>query len=97
MSSIHLSPRTIKTGSRRLLLRFHVVIFIVAAAGGASLMILAMYNTVQLATDVNEQPSISTSSFDQETIERLNDLPLDTQRSDALVFPSGQRVDPFVE
>lgn len=77
------------------LYRFHIVIFVVTVLGGIAMVIFLLNQTLTAATEVDQYQTTSSSTFDVETIERLNQLN-DTPGQSEFRLPSG-RTNPFSE
>lgn len=77
--------------------RYHLVIFVVLVIGGMIIVMFMLNNTIQSSTDTNhiDETPVQTG-FDQETIEKLESLKMNSGASEPLKFPSG-RINPFVE
>lgn len=81
----------------RFLGRFHVVIFVVIVLGGLSVVILLLHSIISASNDPSGYtPSGISSSFDNATIERVEQLKTRTEESGELNLPPG-RNNPFVE
>jgi len=78
--------------------RYHVVLFSVVILGGLAFMVLSLNNIIILSTEAGADytPAGTTFSFDQETIERVNNLKSRDQAAEELDL-SGGRSNPFVE
>lgn len=78
--------------------RYNLVIFIAIIALALSVATLVLYSVVNKASGENSTPdsSLAPSSFDQETIDRINRLKTPDQPSDPLDFSQG-RINPFYE
>lgn len=78
--------------------RFHAVIFVVLVVGGLAVAVLILSDVVQSSTNTiqTSTDTISGSSFDQATIERIDKLKTSDDNAGELVLPPG-RINPFVE
>lgn len=77
--------------------RFHLVIFIVATVLILSVAVALLYRLVDKASGVNSTGSGgTTTSFDQETIDRIKELKTSDEPSEPLNLSEG-RIDPFNE
>lgn len=77
--------------------RFHVVIFVVVVLGGVAVSVFMLNSIVVRSTDPSEFSSQSSStSFDKETIKRIEDLKTRDQGGATLDLSKG-RTNPFVE
>lgn len=77
----------------RFLHRYHVILFVLTAVGG-----LALANFM-LNQAINEKPieppQAVSSSFDQETMDKIDQLNESSAQSTNFVLPSG-RINPFI-
>ena len=77
----------------RFLHRYHVILFVLTAVGG-----LALANFM-LNQAINEKPieppQAVSSSFDQETMDKIDQLNESSTQSTNFVLPSG-RINPFI-
>lgn len=91
---LNFSPQSFKKGIVAFLHRFHVIIFVIIVLGGLAVVILLLNNIVVRSGQQDGYTSdISTGSFDQATIKKIQDL---QNRSQAPI-PSSGRINPFVE
>ena len=79
----------------RLVYRFHVVLFVVTVVGGMAVVVFLLNNTITKATDTSQMMQPLPQKFDQETIDRLNQLHTSDSQTD-IQFPQG-RINPFTE
>lgn len=79
----------------RLLHRYHVVTFTLVVLGGMAVAVFLLNNILQVSSHPTEGSGIS-SSFDTDTIERVNELKSSTDAPQTMSFPTG-RINPFVE
>ncbi|MNR27861.1 hypothetical protein D3C85_1451540 [compost metagenome] len=79
----------------RLLHRYHVVTFTLVVLGGMAVAIFLLNNILQASSQPGEGSGIS-SSFDTDTINRVNELKSSTDAPETMSFPTG-RINPFVE
>ena len=88
---------TIKRSITTFLKRYHIVLFVVIVLGGLGSAVLLLNNTVNLSGESNGYISTANStSFDQATINRINQLKSPDQNNSALDLTKG-RTNPFVE
>jgi hypothetical protein len=91
---LNLSTQSIKKGIVAFLHRFHVMIFVIIVLGGLAVVILLLNNVVIRSGQKDGYTSdISTGSFDQATIKKIQDL----QNRSQSPIPSSGRINPFVE
>lgn len=91
-----LSLTGIKQGFAHVLGRYHIVIFVIVVLGGLAAAIFSLNNTLNASSkDTDYSPSLS-SSFDQQTIKRINQLKTTDESSSPLDLSHG-RTNPFVE
>lgn len=78
--------------------RFHVVLFVVLVFGSLAGAVLLLSQIVQSSTDTDDQKATSSlsTSFDQETIRRIEELNSQGEDSGDIQLPPG-RINPFVE
>lgn len=77
--------------------RFHLIIFVILVFGGLSVCVFVLYSIFQSSGDTTGyQSSASTSSFDDQTIEKLNQLK-DASSGNITDPPDTGRTNPFVE
>lgn len=79
----------------KLLIRFHVVIFVLIVVGGLAVVIFLLNQTIIRATDISSADQTMSSGFDRTTIEALGELSDDASEA-SLDVPSG-RINPFTE
>jgi hypothetical protein len=79
----------------RLLHRYHVVTFTLIVLGGMAVAIFLLNNILQTSSQPAQGSGIS-SSFDTDTINRVNELKSSTDAPQNMSFPTG-RINPFVE
>lgn len=92
-----LSLDQIKKSLSKFFKRYHLVIFVVVVIGGMIVVMFMLNNTIQSSSDttlINDTPT--NAGFDQETIDKLESLNMNSGNSQPLDFPSG-RINPFVE
>ena len=75
--------------------RYHVVIFTLTVIGGLALAIFFLNLTLNQSTLADEAGGVNTT-FDTETINRINQLQTREDANRELTFPEG-RINPFVE
>jgi hypothetical protein len=78
--------------------RYHVVLFAVIILGGLVFMVLSLNNIIVASSEAGADytPAGTTFSFDEKTIERINDLRSRDQAASQLDLSNG-RTNPFVE
>lgn len=77
--------------------RYHVVMFTVVVIGGLAIVMFMLNNTIQSSTDTNSVDAVPIQTgFDQDTIDKLDSLKMNSNASEQLQFPPG-RINPFVE
>lgn len=95
--AITLTPKKIKEAFFAFLHRFHVVVFVVLVLGGLVWVVLLLNLTVITSSEPNDYtPPTSTTTFDQDTIKRIEELKTRDQNAD-ISMPPGVRINPFVE
>lgn len=92
----NLSLVSIKQGLFRVLGRYHIVIFVVVVLGGLAVSIFLLNNTVNSSAEDTTYTSPLSSSFDQQTIERVEQLKTTNESLAPLDLTHG-RTNPFVE
>lgn len=94
---MEISLTTIKDKTSTFLHRYHAVIFTVIVAGGLILVIFLLNNIIaSSSTSTNYTPAGSDATFDEATIERVNQLKSSEEASEQLNL-SQRRINPFVE
>ena len=92
---ISLSP--MKKSITSFFARYHVVVFSVIVIGGLAAVILILSSIIQSSTQTTDySPKANNASFDEATIDRVNQLKSRDETAGELVFPDG-RINPFVE
>ena len=76
--------------------RFHVMLFVIVMLGGLATLIFFLNTVLANATDTTKTPLSSQESFDQATIQRIEELNTNSDNTADIKFPSG-RINPFVE
>ncbi len=78
--------------------RYHIMTFMLTAVIGVSLAVWSLYDIVlHSGNPVEEQTNAaSNSSFDNDTIDRLNNL-LQADSGEKYTLPTDQRTNPFIE
>ena len=93
-----ISPTLIKRTFGNILRRFHVIIFVTVVLGGLVVVVLLLNNIIITSGDpgdyvpANKNPS----SFDQATIDRIEQLKSRTDQGAPLDLSKG-RTNPFIE
>lgn len=82
----------------KLLRRYHVMLFTFLILGGVILMMYMINQIITASTDISQiqGQEQSTTPFDKQTIEQLEELDNNSKTSE-LNIPAGQRISPFVE
>lgn len=94
-TGITLSGHDIGRKISKLLYRFHFVIFVVIVVGSMAVAIFMLNQTINRAVDTSQMVHPIPERFDQETIDRLNELDTDGTQRD-IDLPDG-RINPFNE
>lgn len=77
--------------------RFHLVIFITVVMLILSVAVILLYSVAGKASGADSEPSsVTSSSFDQATIDRIKQLRSSSEPSESLNFSNG-RINPFHE
>lgn len=77
--------------------RFHVTTFVIVVLGGLVVIILLLNDTIITSGEPNDYtPKTTTTSFDQATMKRIEELKTRDQNTDITTQP-GVRTNPFVE
>jgi hypothetical protein len=77
--------------------RFHITIFIIILVCGLAFAVLTLNGVIQQSSDTNGYTSnLDNTSFDQSTIDRLNQLQTSDSGTSSIVLPAG-RINPFTE
>lgn len=78
--------------------RFHVTIFVILVIGGLVVVVLLLNNVIIRSSEQGNYipPSSAPSSFDQQTIDKIEQLKSRTDASTPLDLSKG-RINPFVE
>ncbi len=94
---LSISSSSIKRLFSQMLHRFHIIIFVVVVFGGLAIVILMLNNIIVKSGDTSGySPTSNSSTFDQTTIKRIEELKTTTQNSGDLDLSHG-RTNPFVE
>ena len=94
---INISPDSIKKATVTFLHRFHVMIFTLVVLVGLIFIVYLLYNIVISSGNTDGlTPQTTSTTFDQATIKRINELKSRDQSNDSLDFSQG-RTNPFVE
>jgi len=93
-----ISPTLIKRTLSNFLRRFHVIIFVMVVLGGLVVVVLLLNSIIITSGDPGDYvpPNKNPSSFDQTTIDRIEQLKSRTDSSAPLDLSKG-RTNPFVE
>lgn len=95
-ANFNLSIQSIKKTVVALLHRFHIVLFVIIILGGLAIVILLL-NDVVIRSGQSDgyTPDNSSTSFDQSTIKKIQELNTNGQTGTPL--PTGVRTNPFIE
>lgn len=83
----------------KVLNRFRATLFVIIVAGLLAVAILDL-NAIQIKASTPAEdytPSIADTSFDQATIDRIEELRVASDTSDDFTLPQGVRTNPFTE
>lgn len=95
--NVNLSLTAIRKTLTNFLERFHVVIFVVVILGGLTIVILLLNNVILTSSEAGDYvPDSNSASFDQATIDRIEQLKTRDEASDQLDLSHG-RTNPFAE
>lgn len=89
------SLQAISSKIRQFLWKYHFTLFLVFAAGGATLGIYSLLGVINLSAPTDNKLD-SKSTFDQATIDKVNKLSNSTDEQ-TFTLPTDQRTDPFLE
>lgn len=80
-----------------ILKRYHVIIYALCVIGALGAAVLALNSTVESSADSNGyQSTLNSSTFDQATIDRINELS-SSGSADAPIDLGNGRINPFNE
>lgn len=95
--NLNISLTAIKTALVAFLRRFHVTLFVLVVFGGLAIIVFMLNNVIVRSGDTSDYtPETPSATFDQATIERIEELKTRDQTEGNLVLPPG-RTNPFVE
>lgn len=95
--NMNLSLTAVKKSFAAFLRRFHVTLFVLVVFGGLAIVVFMLNSIIVRSTDTSGYtPETPSASFDQETIQRIEDLQTRDQSGNTLQLPSG-RTNPFIE
>lgn len=95
--NLAISPTAIKKSFFALLQRFHVTTFVIVVLGGLAVVVLLLNDTIITSSEPNDYtPKTTITTFDQNTIKRIEELKTRDQNPD-ISTPPGVRTNPFVE
>jgi hypothetical protein len=88
----------IKNSLSNFIRRFHVTIFVILVIGGLVVVVLLLNNVIIRSSEQGDYvpPSSAPSSFDETTIDKIEQLKSRTDASTPLDLSKG-RINPFVE
>lgn len=95
---MEISTTNIKKTIVHVLHRFHIMIFAIVVLGGMIAATLVLNSIIAKSTQTGDYtPSAANVNFDQDTIDRINQLKTRSESANAgLNLPAG-RTNPFVE
>lgn len=97
MKNVSLSLGPIKKAFTHFLRRFHVVLFVTVIFGCLALAILLLYTIILTSSEAKDYtPNTINTSFDEDTLKRVEELKTRDETGSEPTFPSG-RINPFVE
>ncbi|MDB5187080.1 MAG: hypothetical protein JWM07_552 [Candidatus Saccharibacteria bacterium] len=92
-----ISLTTIKSSLQHIIQRYHVLLFVLFILGGLVFVVLSLNSIIlSSSTSTDYTPSAATSTFDQQTIDRVNSLKSRDEAAAELNLTTG-RSNPFVE
>lgn len=95
--NINLSLDAIKKSLSTFLHRFHVTLFVLVVFGGLALVIFMLNGVIIRSTETSGYtPKTPNATFDQATIDRIEELQTRGQTNGGPTLPPG-RTNPFVE
>lgn len=93
---IEISLSSIKKSITFALHRYHVILFVVIILGGLIVVVLLLNNIIVKSGQSGSYTPTNSSTFDQDTINRIENLKTSDEKSDPIDLSSG-RTNPFVE
>lgn len=94
---MEISLPAIKKSLVTFLQRYHVILFTVVVLGGLAVVVFLLNNIVISSSNSSDYtPAGSNATFDEETIERVNQLKSSEEEREVLDLSQG-RTNPFVE
>lgn len=93
---MEISLTSIKKSASAILHRYHVVLFVVTILGGLVIVVLLLNGIIAKSGQVGEYTPTNASSFDTQTIQRIEQLKTRSEKTDPIDLSSG-RTNPFVE
>lgn len=95
--TISISLPAIKKAFLAFIHRFHATTFVIVVLGGLVVVVLLLNDTIITSGEPNDYtPQTATTTFDQATMKRIEELKTRDQTTD-ISTPPGTRVNPFVE
>lgn len=95
--NLSISIPAIKKAISSFLHRFHVTTFVIIVLGGLVVVVLLLNDTIITSGEPNDYtPRTTTTTFDQATMKRIEELKTRDQSTDITTQP-GARINPFVE
>jgi hypothetical protein len=97
MKNISISFTSIRRVFVSFLRRFHIVLFVTIVFGCLAIAVLMLYTTILASGDPKDYtPNTTNTSFDEETLKRVEELKTRDETASEPAFPSG-RINPFIE
>lgn len=95
--NVNISLGSIQKAIVNFLHRFHVMVFAFTVLVGLIFIVYLLYNVVISSTETEGlTPETTSTTFDKDTIKRINELKSRDQSDDSIDFSQG-RTNPFVE
>ncbi len=76
--------------------RFHAILFLILIAGAITYCMFSIISIIDLSSRADASSKTISSSFDQKTIERVDQLE-SRDKNTPIDIPTNQRVNPFVD
>ena len=76
--------------------RFHIVIYTLTIVIGVAVAVFLLNGLIAKSSTPDSSDASATTSFDKETIERINNFNTSSSSNDTFTLPSG-RINPLVE
>jgi hypothetical protein len=95
--NIKFSLDTIRKALTAFLRRFHITLFVLVVFGGLAIVVFMLNGIIVRSSDTSDYtPETPSASFDQATIDRIEELQTRDQTNGGLTLPPG-RTNPFIE